>query len=284
MAQDPLLRSDPSPSTPIASAAGHTVTLAGVAELQLPAAWQWLAPDAGRRHLRMISHSLAEILGVAVRRDDANAFAVFEFTGGGRIDDRLPFDAGDLLSRLQATAHAEMAWRDWTGDVGGTPIVGWAEAPHYEQNTHRLVWARRLAIGSGYFAGPMWLQNAPAVHACGCLLGRTGTIVITVLGADTQVASIRECLDELMRATAFLPGHRYDDFDPARDVVDSRGLAFLVADRRAYALEPESWPRMNLLPLVAVLLAVGLVTLLLAVLIVRAVAKSDAKRRRLRSS
>lgn len=218
-------RQDP----PAPLAGPGTVTLADVAELRLPATWGWLPPDEGRRYLRTRDWTSYDVLGVAVAMGEPDSFAVFSREGSGHIDDAEAVDFELLLRRLQKRADDEIAFRDWSGDIGGTAILGWAEPPRYDRRAHHLVWSLRLD-GSFYGAGRMYIVGrAPGLHANGFVCGRAGAIAITCVGDEAQWPRIRGQLQELLHATTFLPGHRYEDFDAASDPVDPRGLGYLVA-------------------------------------------------------
>ncbi len=224
---------------PPAPAAGPgTVALAGVAEVRLPATWNWLSPQDGRRYLRLRGWTIGNVLGMAVAMGEPESFAVFSREGSGHIEAAEAVDFELLLRRLQKSADDEIAFRDWSGDHGGTAILGWAEPPSYDRSAHHLVWSLRLD-GSFYRAGPMYVDGrAPGLHASGFVCGRAGAIAITCVGDDAQWPRIRGQLQELLRATTFLPGHRYEDFDAASDRIDPHGLGYLVARNLA---GPERW-------------------------------------------
>lgn len=239
------------------------VPLAGVAEVRLDASWGWLSPEEGRRYLLARGWHADEILGVAVASSEPEFFAVYSFECVGRryhVADREPIDSDLLMERLQQQADDEIEHRNWSGDHGGTAILGWVEAPRYDRSAHHLVWARHLAPGHIYVAGPMHVFSpTPSLHACGFLLGRGGAISITCVGGREQWPRIRDQLHELLRATAFLPGHRYGDYVAGSDLVDWRGLGFLVAGPLC---GPETrgewlWRRHGWLRLVVAALAIG---------------------------
>lgn len=228
----------PRQNPPVPVAGPGTVALADVAELRLPATWGWLSPDEGRRYLRTRGWTSYDALGVAVAMGEPESFAVFSREGSGHIDDAEPVDFELLLRRLQKRADDEIAFRDWSGDIGGTAILGWAEPPRYDRSAHHLVWSLRLD-GSFYGAGPMYIdRRAPGLHASGFVCGRAGAIAITCVGDEAQWPRIRGQLQELLHATTLLPGHRYEDFDAASERVDPRGLGYLVARNLS---GPERW-------------------------------------------
>lgn len=238
LAQEPPLPRATAAWTPEAPSGGDTVALAGVAEVRLPSSWKWLTPQEGRRYLRLRGWTIGDSLGMAVAMGEPESFAVFRREGSGHIDDGEAVDSELLLRRLQKRADDEIAFLDWSGDHGGTAILGWAEPPHYDRSAHHLVWSLRLD-GSYYRHAPMYIAGpAPGLYASGFVCGRTGAIAITCVGEDAQWPRIRGQLQELLRATTFLPGHRYEDYDAAGDRVEPRGLGYLVA----YDLAgPERW-------------------------------------------
>ena len=147
------------------------------------------------------------------------AILTYEDIGWVSAEDARTADYDALLSEMQAEAmRANDARR-----AGGFPTVtvtGWAQQPRYDSVGHTVSWGRRLSYADG---GP------DGLHYDLRLLGRHGVLSLNIVATMDQIHEVRAAADELAKRASFEPGHRYGDFDEARDDVAGYGIAGLVA-------------------------------------------------------
>lgn len=134
-------------------------------------------------------------------------------------EDANEIDYDDLLTDMKdATAESNEA-REQAG-YGRIDLVGWAVPPSYDSNQHKMVWAQELKFSEA---------ETNTLNYNIRVLGREGVLVLNAVSAMDQLQMIRMETPALVAATEFLPGKRYEDFNPSTDKVAEYGLATLVA-------------------------------------------------------
>jgi len=103
-------------------------------------------------------------------------------------------------------------------------LVGWARAPHYDSQTHKLYWAKELKFGET----PEHTLNYNIR-----MLGRGGVLVINAVAGMSQLSEIEQATPDILAAIDFNPEHRYADFNPKSDKIAEYGLTALVAGTAA---------------------------------------------------
>ena len=97
-------------------------------------------------------------------------------------------------------------------------LDGWDEPPHYDKDNHHLVWCLRVSDKEGSSAN----YNTR-------VLGRKGHVSINLVTETARVAADKPHALALLKATQFVQGSRYQDFNESTDEVAEYGLAGLVA-------------------------------------------------------
>jgi uncharacterized membrane-anchored protein len=145
----------------------------------------------------------------------------FEWRDEGYVSDAdwAEVDADQLLQEYREGTEAA---NDERIDNGLEPmhVVGWLEAPRYNQATHTVTYAIELKDKDGSWA------NAYALR-----LGRAGYTEFTWVGSVGLLQSAGgrpELLGDALAAHSFEDGHRYADYQDG-DKVASYGIAGLVA-------------------------------------------------------
>jgi uncharacterized membrane-anchored protein len=100
-------------------------------------------------------------------------------------------------------------------------VTGWAEPPHYDATTHRLVWSAEAL-------SPDAPEADPTVNYNTYLLGREGYVSMNLVTSASTVDEHKASAKELLGALAFNDGKRYEDFDASTDDVAAYGLAALI--------------------------------------------------------
>ena len=199
----------------------------GIATLNVPPTFRYLSPaqteevivawgnPPGSTTLGMLvpanlSPLTAEGWGVVITYDE---------DGYVKDDDAATIDYDKMLVEMQKSSRAENKDRVKAG-YPPVELVGWAEQPHYDQENHKLFWARELAFGT------------EANHTLNYgirVLGRRGVLVLNAVAGMNQLDQVRRDMTKVREFAEFNTGHRYTDFSPGSDKVAEYGIAALVA-------------------------------------------------------
>lgn len=157
-----------------------------------------------------------------------NSWAViitYEADGYVSDKDAEKIDYTELLTQMQKSVASA---NDERQKAGYEPVhlVGWAKAPRYDSQTHKLYWAKELKFGS---------QPDNTLNYNIRILGRGGVLVLNGVAAMAQLRQIEEATPKILAAVDFNAGHRYADFNPKTDKIAEYGLAALVAGTAAAA-------------------------------------------------
>jgi uncharacterized membrane-anchored protein len=134
-------------------------------------------------------------------------------------DDAGKINYDDLLKQMQAATLAENKERTASG-YPPIELVGWAEPPHYETNSHKLYWAKEYKVGN---------SGENSLNYDIRILGRRGFLVLSAIAGMDQLPEIKREAPQILGLVEFNDGSRYTDFDPKVDKVATYGLAALVA-------------------------------------------------------
>lgn len=209
----------PAEEAPLAWKVGPaTVALGHELELRLPAGFQYLEPVASAKVLESMGNFHNEsVLGlVTPTREGRSYFVVLEYDESGFVKDDEELDADAILDTLkegQAAANHERVARGFKA----LTIDGWAEPPRYEPARHHLVWAVRLHDDDG-----------ASINFPTRILGRRGYVMVNLVVDPEQFEAGRADMPVLLAATTFVPGARYEDYDPSTDKTAEYGLVALV--------------------------------------------------------
>lgn len=146
---------------------------------------------------------------------------VISYTNDGYVkdDDADDIDYDGLLSDLQEQSREENKERVAMG-YGAMDLVGWAEAPTYDSQAHKLYWAKEFSSDGAMINSLNYNIR---------VLGRKGVLVLNAVAGMNQIDMIKTEMPTLVSVTEFTSGNRYEDFDSSTDHVAEYGLAALVA-------------------------------------------------------
>jgi len=199
----------------------------GIATLDLPANFRYLSPTDAERVLVDAwgnppgFHSLGMIVpaGISVlERESWGVIVTYEKEGHIKDDDADSIKYDELLKDMQASVLDGNAERKKQG-YPGMQLVGWAEKPSYEKQSHKLYWAKDLKIDSGEHSLNYNVR----------VLGREGVLNLNAIASIQQIEAIKKEMKQVTGFTEFTEGNRYADFDSKTDKVAEYGLAALVA-------------------------------------------------------
>ena len=201
-----------------------------VATLHVPEDFYYLNPEDSAKVLTEIwgNPPGEPVLGMLFPADttpfDQSAWAVtveYEDSGYVSDEDAHEIDYSDLLDEMKADARAASKERE---KMGYEPIelVGWAAPPYYEEDSHKLHWAKELKFGN---------QPDNTLNYNIRVLGRKGVLVMNFIADMEQQPLIESKLESVLGMAEFDQGHTYADFDPEIDKVAAYGLGALVAGK-----------------------------------------------------
>lgn len=200
-----------------------------IATLNLPENFRYLSPDdtdrvlvdawgnppGKEKTLGMIVPTQHDVLS----KDGWGVVISYMEDGHVKDDDADKINYDDLLKQMQESANARNEERTKAGYQPLT-IVGWAEKPSYNKETHKFYWAKELMSGNNAAHGLNYDIR---------VLGRKGVLVLSAVSSMDDLSAIKTEMPALVAATEFTKGNGYNDFDDKTDKVAEYGLAALVA-------------------------------------------------------
>lgn len=102
-------------------------------------------------------------------------------------------------------------------------VVGWAEPPHYDGDSHKIYWARDLTFDD---------RRNPKAHSLNYdirVLGRQGYLSLNAVAPIDQLEQVRADMPRVLAMTEFDDGQRYGDYDARTDKLAAYGIGALVA-------------------------------------------------------
>lgn len=168
------------------------------------------------------------ILGMLFPADsspfDGDAWAVtIEYEEDGYVsdEDAAEIDYNDLLKQMKKDTRAASKDRVAQG-YDAIELIGWAATPYYDQQAHKLHWAKEIKFGEG---------SDNTLNYNIRVLGRKGVLVLNFIAGMDQKPLIEDNLDSVLALANFEDGSRYSDFNPDIDKVAAYGLGGLVAGK-----------------------------------------------------
>lgn len=152
--------------------------------------------------------------------DDGVWAATISFSDEGYVTDE---DAGkinyaELMASMQDETQASNAWREENG-YSKVELVGWAESPAYDADSHKLYWAKELKFGD---------SEVNTLNYDIRVLGRSGVLVIGFIADMDSLPEIRAAAPQVLSIATFDEGARYADYQPGVDKKAAYGLAGLI--------------------------------------------------------
>lgn len=100
-------------------------------------------------------------------------------------------------------------------------LVGWAWAPKYDKNNHRISWAKLVKSASGF----------ESINYDIRILGREGYFTIEAVAGAEEKDNILASENAIINSITFDKGYTYEDFNPATDNIAKWTLGGLVAGK-----------------------------------------------------
>lgn len=200
-----------------------------IATIDLPDTFRFIGNQDSRYVLEQLwgNPATPAVLGMVFPADadpnneDAWAIVVtFEDSGYVKDDDAKSINYDDLLKDMQESAKANNEKRVQAG-YSAVELLPWGEPPHYDAETHKMFWAKRLRFGDAKVVTLNYNVRA---------LGRRGVLVLNAVATDDQLKTVAAGSKQILAKTEFTSGNRYEDFSASSgDKVAAYGIAGLVA-------------------------------------------------------
>ncbi|HEY3662744.1 MAG TPA: DUF2167 domain-containing protein [Chthoniobacterales bacterium] len=200
----------------------------GLATLRVPEGLRYLdGPDASTVLVKLWGNPpnpdpLGMLMPAGVSPlTDASWAVIMTYEADGYVKDAdaEKINYSELLTQMQKDVEASNAKR-LEGGYQPIHLVGWAKAPHYDEKSHKLFWAKELRFGQNQ-------ENTLNYNIR--VLGRAGVLVLNAVAGMSQLPEIEAATPKILGAVDFNPGNRYADFNAKSDKVAEYGLAALVA-------------------------------------------------------
>ncbi len=151
---------------------------------------------------------------------DSSWGAVITYENSGYVsdDDAEATDYDALIAQIHEAEPTINAQRTAQG-YPAQHLVGWAQPPSYDRNTHSLVWAQNIQMGS---------DPDNSLNYDIRLLGRHGVLSLNMVSVMSELSETRAAAQSFAAAAEFEPGSRYADFQSG-DRVAEYGVGGLVA-------------------------------------------------------
>ena len=206
------------------------VSLQNQAHLMIPAKQFFFPAKDAKEILSAMGNTPGDdVMGLIIPEEGAwMVVARYEAAGYIKDDDAKNWDADDLLKSLK---EGTLAGNDYRIKMGIPPmqVTAWAESPHYEATSQRLIWSAILKDLNGVDENPTINYNTYA-------LGREGFVSLNLVTAEKLIATDKQFAKELLNNLEFNEGKRYADFNANTDKVAEYGLAALIAGAAAKKL------------------------------------------------
>jgi uncharacterized membrane-anchored protein len=205
------------------------ITLPGnIATLDIPESFRYLPPEDANRVLvdGWGNPPGAKTLGMILPADVSplskggwGVIVTYDKDGHVKDDDAYKIKYDELLKTMQESVKDNNEARKKNG-YPEMNLVGWAEQPSYDNQTHKLYWAKELSFDT---------THEDTLNYNVRVLGREGVLVLNAVAGMDQIKEIKGEMQRVTAFTEFTAGNRYDDFDSKTDKVAEYGIAALVA-------------------------------------------------------
>jgi uncharacterized membrane-anchored protein len=196
-----------------------TVNVGDLAQVKVPAGYKFTGAAGARSLLELLHNPTSpRDLGLLCP-EKLEWFITFDFDAVGYVkdDEKNNLDADVILESLRKgneQGNVERRRRGWEP----VTLLGWQQAPHYDEQTHNLIWATRLSGANGLVS----------VNYNTRLLGRGGVMSVNLVTSPERLPAVLPTYQNILSGYSYKTGHRYSEFR-AGDKVAEYGLTALVA-------------------------------------------------------
>jgi len=205
-----------------------TVTVRGIATLQIPKDFVFVPGHAGQRLMHGIGNAGGEALFGLVL--PANAFGGWAIavavadTGYVSNETLGKLDFSDVLAAIRSSTRRGNAERMKRGS-GPIEAGDWVEPPRHDAATHRVTTAVRI-----YESGPS-TGSEDSIELDVNAFGRSTAITVTLISGLGEYTRQRPAFEQIAAGLQFLPGHRAEDFVTGADGIASHVVEVVFGGR-----------------------------------------------------
>lgn len=134
-------------------------------------------------------------------------------------DDAKDIDYAELLKQIKEQTIEDNKNRISQG-YESIELVGWAQAPFYDQAKKKLHWAKEYIFGG---------SEMHSLNYNIRVLGRQGYLEMNIISTMDQFSDVKKDVDKILNSTEFNEGQRYTDFDESTDKLAEYGIGGLIA-------------------------------------------------------
>ncbi len=213
---------------------GEIKLLDGLAKLKVPEDFYYLNPADTQKVLVDVwgnppesgSGTAGMLFPSGSTPFDEGAWGVIiEYEEEGHVsdEDADKIDYQELLAEMRDSTRLASEERVNQG-YESIELVGWASAPFYDKQSHKLHWAKEVKFGEA---------DENTLNYNIRVLGRKGVLLLNFVAGMSQKPLIDQKIDTVLAMAEFDQGSRYEDFNPDLDTVAAYGIGALVAGKLA---------------------------------------------------
>jgi uncharacterized membrane-anchored protein len=197
------------------------VKLSDQATLRLPEGYRFLGSQDTQNVLKRMGNfpSGSELGLITSTNTDEKWFVVVQHIDAGYVkdDDAANWNPDELFASIKEGTESDNKQREAQG-FPPLILIGWEEKPHYDAQSHKVIWAisSKGKDGSG-------------VNYNTLTLGRFGYMSMNMVGKLHDLPQLKPHVQTLLGNVNFVEGKRYTDFNSATDKVAAVGLTALIA-------------------------------------------------------
>ena len=196
--------------------------------LHLGKAYYFLGKDDARRAIvdgwKNPASAADGVLGMIIPEGKvfANSWgAVVSYESAGFVTDKDADKASyDKMLRQVQDGEADVNAQRQKDGFPTMHLVGWAQPPSYNHQSHYLIWARDLK-----FSG----SDSDALNYDVRMLGRHGVLSVNLVSSMPDLPQVRTDAANLAKTITYQPGFRYEEYNPSTDKKAAYGVGGLVA-------------------------------------------------------
>jgi uncharacterized membrane-anchored protein len=210
---------------------GAVVIGGGIATLSVPEGFRYLDPSQAEKVLVAWGNPPGKkTLGMLFPTDigpfeESGWGVVISYDDDGYVADN-DADSVDYAELLKQMKEEVISGNEERTTQGYEPIelIGWASPPRYDRAAHKLYWARELKFGD---------QDENTLNYDIRVLGRKGVLSFNAVASMSQLATIKEQMQQVLGFAQFNVGNQYSEFNPSVDKLAAYGIGALIAGKVA---------------------------------------------------
>ncbi len=197
------------------------VKLSDQATLRIPEGYRFLGSQDTQNVLKRMGNfpSGSELGLITSTNTDEKWFVVVQHIDAGYVkdDDAANWNPDEIFASIKEGTESDNKQREAQG-LPPLLLIGWEEQPHYDTQSHKVIWAisSKGKDGSG-------------VNYNTLVLGRFGYMSMNMVGKLHDLPQLKPHVQALLTNLNFVEGKRYTDFNSTTDKVAAVGLTALIA-------------------------------------------------------